>query len=167
MSTIPRTRAQLVDLLRSTFDALSRELDDLGPRAGNLPCTDEWRLVDLLAVRAWWTESVLDWVAAGRRGSKPITPAVGYRWNETPRLNADIVRAARRESLAGVRGRLDRGYRRALRTIERLDDRQLLGVGVFEWAGKYPIARWLSLNTARQYATARTLIRRAARRASP
>jgi hypothetical protein len=50
------------------------------------------------------------------------------------------------------------------RKIEELDDRELLEVGAFPWAGKYPIARWISLNTARQYTTARTYVRRALRR---
>jgi hypothetical protein len=48
-------------------------------------------------------------------------------------------------------------------TIASLDDRQLLGVGTFAWAGKYPVSRWLSINTARQYTTARSFVRRALR----
>ncbi len=43
------------------------------------------------------------------------------------------------------------------------DDAALLEVGVFPWARKWPIARWISINTARQYQTARTAIRRALR----
>lgn len=31
------------------------------------------------------------------------------------------------------------------------------------WAGKWPISRWVSINTTRQYVTARTYIRRAIR----
>lgn len=152
-------------MTKRSFAELVLELDDLGPRGGSLPCTEEWDVKGLLAVRAWWTESVLEWIAEGRRGRVPVTPAAGYRWNETPRLNADIVRAAGRESYAAGRARLERLGRRVLRTIDRLDDRELLEVGTFAWAGRYPLARWLSLNTARQYTTARALIRRARRRA--
>ena len=47
--------------------------------------------------------------------------------------------------------------------IASLSDAELLEVGAFEPAGKWPIARWLSINTARQYSTARTFIRRAVR----
>ena len=111
------------------------------------------------------TESVADWIEAGRRGERPVTPAAGYAWKETPRLNADIVRKARRESLKSVRNRLERGYARVVATIDRLDDDELLDVGAFEWAGRYPIARWISLNTARQYTTARSFIRKALREA--
>lgn len=131
--------------------------------AGSLACVDDWTVKDLLAVRVWWTENVIDWIEAGQRGEVPLTPAEGYRWKETPRLNADIVKKSRRESYRSLRKRLERGYERVMRTIDKLDDRELLGVGVYEWAGRYPLSRWLSINTARQYTTARTYVRRALR----
>jgi hypothetical protein len=158
---IPNTRAELRDQTCSTFEKLRSELEAAGPRVGGLICVDEWSVKDLLAVRAWWTENVIDWIEAGRRGEIPTTPAGGYRWNETPRLNADVVEAARRESYRSVLARLERGFERTVRTIDALDDTELLEVGVFKWAGKYPISRWISINTARQYTTARTFIRRA------
>lgn len=160
---IPKTRSELTDLTRSTFDKLMTELDDGGPRLGSRPCVDDWTVKDLLAVRAWWTEHVVDWIEAGKRGERPVTPAAGYRWNETPRLNADVVKATRHESYKSIRKRLELGFERVMSTIDVLDDTELLEVGVFPWAGKYPISRWISLNTARQYTTARTFIRRAPR----
>ena len=163
--TIPTTRTELENLVDSTYAKLRNELDNAGPRAGRLPCVDDWTIKDLLAVRVWWTESVVDWIEAGCRGERPVTPAPGYRWKETPRLNADIVRKAKRESLTSIRNRLERGYDRVVATIDRLDDDELLEVGAFEWAGSYPVARWISLNTARQYTTARSFIRKALRQA--
>ena len=160
---IPGTRAELTDLVRTTFDKLQLELDEAGPKVGSLQCIDDWTVKDLLAVRAWWTENVIDWIEAGKRGEVPVVPAEGYQWNETPKLNADIVKRARRESYRSIRNRLTRGFQRVMQTIESLDDRELLDVGVFTWAGNYPISRWISINTARQYTTARTFVRRALR----
>lgn len=160
---IPSTRDELTNSVISTFQKLKGELDGAGAMAGSLPCVDDWTVRDLLAVRVWWTESVIDWIEAGQRGEVPLTPADGYRWKETPRLNADIVRKSRRESYQSLRERLERGYERVMQTIDKLDDRELLGVGVYEWAGKYPLSRWISINTARQYTTARTYVRRALR----
>ncbi len=160
---IPSTRAELTDLIRSSFAKLHAELEAAGAWVGRLPCVDDWSVKDLLAVRAWWTEKVIDWIEAGRRGRTPITPAEGYLWNETPRLNADVVRAARPEPYRSVRTRLERGFERVMRMIDSLDDKELLEVGVYAWAGKYPLSRWISINTARQYTTARALIRRALR----
>ncbi len=160
---IPKSRGELIELVTTSFDKLRAELDEAGPKLADLPCVDDWSVKDLLAVRAWWTESVVDWIEAGRRGESPTTPAPGYRWTETPRLNADLVRAARKQSYAKIRARLERGYERVLATIDSLEDKELLRAGKFKWAGKWPISRWIAINTGRQYTTARTLIRRALR----
>ena len=160
---IPRTRSDLVDLVADTWSKLHRELELLDEEIGGLGCVDDWSVKDLLAVRVWWTEHVVEWIEAGRRGEVPVTPAPGYRWKETPRLNADVVAAARAETLESLIDRLDHGYGRVMAMIDALDDNELLEPRVFEWAGSYPIARWISINTARQYTTARTYIRRVLR----
>ena len=161
---IPKTRKELTELVTTSFAKLRTELDDGGSALAELPCVDDWSVRELLAVRAWWTERVVDWIEAGRRGEIPTTPAEGYSWKETPRLNADLVQAVRNRSYRTIRARLEHGVARVLTTIDGLDDDELLEVGVFDWAGKWPISRWISLNTARQYTTARTFIRQALRR---
>lgn len=160
---IPETRSELTELVTKTFAKLRVELERAGPELGQLPCVEQWSVKDLLAVRVWWTEHVVEWIDAGRRGECPPTPAPGYRWSETPRLNAEIVEASRNDSYQEIRDRLQRGFERVLATIDALDDRELLETGIFEWAGKWPISRWISINTARQYTTARTYVRRALR----
>ena len=102
---IPKTRSELTELVGSTYSKLRAELDAAGPGIADLPCVDDWTVKDLLAVRAWWTEHVVDWIEAWRRGERPVTPAPGYAWRETPRLNADIVAASSDASLAAVRDR--------------------------------------------------------------
>lgn len=72
---IPTTRNELIDLVTSSFTRLREELDGAEPNLSNLRCIDEWSVKDLLAVRAWWTERVVDWIEAGQRGEKPVTPA--------------------------------------------------------------------------------------------
>jgi len=160
---IPKTRSELIEQLESTFGKLRAEIERGGPRLGSAHCVDDWTVKELLAVRAWWTENVVEWIEMGRDGKTPVTPAEGYLWKETPRLNSDVARRARRESYASVCNRLEKGYARVLGLVDELSDHELLDVGAFEWAGKYPIRRWLSLNTVRQYTTARSFIRRAVR----
>ena len=159
----PRTRIELTDCVRTTYEKLEAELDAAGSGVGDIHCVDDWSVKDLLAVRAWWTESVTNWVEAGQRGEQPITPARGYRWKETPRLNSDVVKKSQRESYRSIRRRLKKGFERVMATIDSLNDHELLDTDAFEWAGKYPVSRWISINTARQYTTARKFVRRALR----
>jgi len=160
---IPKTRSQLVRHITSTYQQLQVELEKVGPQEAKLPCVDDWNIKDLLAVRVWWVDSLLKWIEAGKRGKTSVMPAPGYTWKETPRLNADIVRAARKESYLRLRSRLDQSYRRVLTTIDGLSDKELFRKGAFEWTGTLPLFRWISINTARQYTTARSFIRRAVR----
>ena len=88
---IPHTRHELMEQLRSSATKLFAELEAIDPEAAQLLCTDDWTIKDLVAVRLWWTENVVRWIEAGRRGETPVTPAPGYGWKETPRLNNDLV----------------------------------------------------------------------------
>ncbi len=163
-STIPRTRAQLVDQIETAWSKLEAELDAAPEGIGDVVCVDDWTVRDMLAVRAWWTHSGVDWIEAGRKGANGVAlelPAPGYRWSETPRLNASIVEQSAERSLAEVEADLRAGVDRVRAVIRSLDDRELCEVGAFGWTGKWPVCRWLSINTARQYVTARTYLRRA------
>ncbi len=160
---IPTTRAELTDLVTSSWDKLAADLERVDGEVAEMVCVDDWTVREMLSVRVWWTESVLDWIDAGKRGERPVTPAPGYAWKETPRLNADIIGRSRDLSFGTLVQRLTAGAERTLATIASLDDHELLGRRHFEWAGNYPIARWISINTARQYTTARTYVRRVLR----
>ena len=82
---------------------------------------------------------------------------------ETPRLNRDIVAEASDETYDLIIDRLEEGFSRVIPCIDSLNDQELLEAGVFTWAGRWPVSRWISINTARQYVTARTYVRRAVR----
>lgn len=168
---IPTNRQDLVSQLSLAFEKLAAELD-FGEENltsdcfASLHCVDDWTVKDVLAIRRWWTEQVVRWILAGRAGQHPVTPKHGYKWTETPRLNAEIVAASRKHSWRQVNGGLRRGYQRVREVIDELDDPQLLQRGVFAWAEKWPVSRWISINTTRQYTTARMLIRKARKNAA-
>lgn len=157
---IPKTRNELIEQIKSSYLKLDGLLDQLTEKSAETVCVDDWSVKQLLAVRAWWSESVVDWIESGRNGEIPTLPAKGYKWNETPSLNNDIARSSTDESFKEVRKRLNLAYHRVLNTIDNLSDKELLDQGVFDWAGKWPLSRWLSINTARQYTTAQKYIRR-------
>ena len=159
----PRSRSELLGALEVAFEALRRAICDRDEIFGALPAVDDWSVRELLAVRVWWTERIPMWIEAGRSGISPPLPAEGFRWTDTPRLNAMVVAASKEETLGQTWGRLEAGFHAVGRAIETLTDRELLETGVFDWADRWPVARWVAINTTRQYTTARTHIRRAAR----
>ena len=163
---IPKTRQELTTSLTTSFAKLLDELQSLDDNLIDNICVDEWSIKDLIAVRAWWTKNIVLWIKMGQEGKTPVIPAPGYSWKETPRLNSDIVKATQDENYISIFERLQLGYQQVVDTIEQLNDRELLDVGIFSWSDKWPVSRWISVNTVRQYTTARTFIRKVKRQKS-
>ena len=163
--SIPRTRRELLDQLVPAWEKLDRELDNAGPDIGDLPCVDDWSVKDLLAVRVWWTGRTSDWIEAWRKGETPSLPKQGFKWKETPRLNNEIVELCEEESYEDIVRMLKVNFYRIRSLIDDLSDEELVDVGYFPQAGNFPVCRWISINTTRQYLTARTYIRKAIREA--
>lgn len=161
MSNIPKNRKHLNELIERHFGKLLVELDDLSAADAKLMCDDEFSIKDILAVRLWWSNAVMDWVKAGQKGKVPVTPAEGYSWRETPALNAATAKQCRQQSYADIKKKLIAAQKKVLKLIGSLSDKELTKPGVYEWAGKWPIMRWISVGTSSQYDGARKLIRKA------
>ncbi|MFC6357197.1 ClbS/DfsB family four-helix bundle protein [Luethyella okanaganae] len=127
---------------------------------------DAWTVKDVLAIRARWTEMVAAWVIAGVRGETPRTPALGYTWGETPRLNADIVAAEADATPAQLRHRLGAALASIELAVSDLSDEDLLSTGRFSWTRAWCVSRWVSTNTITQYASLGRMVRRVLRAAA-
>ena len=161
MSTIPKNRIDLIDLIQINFQKLDEELKHSDSEIQNSYIEGDWTVKELLAIRCWWTEAVIKWVKSGQNGRVPVTPTREYSWKETPKLNQEIAANSKSVPYETIRKKLRRSYLNLFKLIDSLDDRELLDKGVFEWAGdSWPISRWISVNTARQYATARSYVRK-------
>ncbi|MEM7101152.1 MAG: ClbS/DfsB family four-helix bundle protein [Pseudomonadota bacterium] len=164
---IPQTRADLLNQLQPAYAKLHHELQRFDEKTAQNFCVESgtsapaWRVKDLIAVRAWWSESLVQWIARGRCDDRTFElPAPGYGWNETPRLNNDVVQERYTHTFADSLRRLDFAYQEVIELIDLLSDQQLSAKHQFFWAGNYPVCRWISINTTRQYTTARTLLRK-------
>lgn len=73
----------MLSAVTDAYSSLREELRFCGADLASTVCVDEWTVKDLLAVRVWWTEQVVAWIEAGRRGESPELSAPGYRWRET------------------------------------------------------------------------------------
>lgn len=162
---IPKTRADLVRGMHDSDDKLAIDLARVTPSVAKDICVDDGSIVDLLTVRTRSAQMVVTWIEAGKAGDVPSTPAPGYRWSETPRLNADIIAAAPRRSWARVQADLHQAHHAVLQTVHATTDVQRHNVGVFVWAGKWPLTRWISISTTTGYRSARKYIRAALRQA--
>lgn len=162
---IPTDRQELRTAIDTTYGKLCVDLDRLTASQAREVCVDDWTVVDVLTVRTWWARAVVGWIEAGQRGEVPQTPAPGYSWRETPRLNTKtIADAPKRRSWKRVRAEFEDSHDAVIATLEQLSDPELEQVGQFEWAGRWPVLRWVSISTATGYASSRTYVRALLRR---
>ncbi|MDJ0106070.1 ClbS/DfsB family four-helix bundle protein, partial [Rhodococcus erythropolis] len=89
------SREELASALDSAYSKLDALLDGVAEAdAFDAVAVDAWTVHDVLAVRVWWAEAVVEWIGAGLRDETPQTPAAGYKWTQTPALNQSVVEAS-------------------------------------------------------------------------
>ncbi len=157
---IPKTRDELGSAMETAYAKLCADLDRLTAGQSREVCVDDWTVVDVLTVRTWWGNAVVGWIDAGRRGEVPQTPAPGFGWKDTPRLNAGVIAdAPKRRSWKRVRSDFEASHDAVVAALARLSDAELEAPGQFEWAGRWPVLRWVSVATTTGYASSRKYVR--------
>ena len=165
MSNIPKNRKHLNELIEKNFDNLMSELKNLENNQFDLKCDENFTIRDIIAIRIWWSESVVKWIEKGKLGKHFDLPAKGYNWRETPALNQSIAEKSKKIRPFTLIKRLQKNKDNLTLTIESLSQKELEKVGVFLWAGKWPLMRWISMSSSTQFQSARKMIRKAVKAA--
>lgn len=157
---IPTTKAELLDQMGKTYEKLDAELDQLDETTAAKICVDDWTVSDLITVRTRWAHMVREWIEAGLRGEVPEIPAPGYKWNETPRLNTDIIKKLGGKPWSETLALFRESYQALRSLIESLPAKQVEEVGTITWAGKWSVIRWANNATSTGYTSARKFVRK-------
>ena len=121
---------------------------------------DNWSITDVVAHLAEWQALFLGWYDTGRAGREVHLPALGYKWNETPRLNRAIQAKHLGRSHREVRSQFEKGYKRICRLVDAATEAELLAPGYFDWTGRHALTTYLGANTASHYRFACKVIQR-------
>ena len=160
--TSKRDLLEAIDRERGRLDAL---LESVPPeRMVESGVVGEWSVKDVLAHLSAWEQLALGWFRAGLRGEAPAVPAVGFKWNETPRLNRQIFEAHRDQPLDEVVAQYRASHREILGVIESLSDDDLFTAGRFVWTRKNSLGAYFVSATSSHYLWARKRIARWRRR---
>lgn len=160
------TKSQLIETTEKEYAALCKLLDGLSPDLA-LRGLDETGISarELVGQRGQWIELFFGWYADGQAGKRVHMPARGYKWSETPALNAEIHRAQHGLSWANARALLDGNHARLMQFILRTPDADLYGAGMPGIDHKWTLGRWVEATGAAQYRSARVFLRKGLRRA--
>lgn len=161
MSSIPRDRLHLIALIDSQFAKLWDLIEPLTKDEALFTVDDDFTIKDLIAIRVWWSAALVKWIKAGQKNKTMAIPAEGYTWRDTPALNREIAQESRTKSFPSLRKNLATNKDHVLALVSELTDNELEQLGVYDWTGKWPVMRWVSVSTSSQYAGAVRQIRKA------
>ena len=159
---LPTTKQELLERLRGVHEKLDLEFDDVSEEdsrvagiEGGVSCCD------VLAYQVGWGRLLLGWERAERAGRAPAMPAKGYQWNELGRLAESFHANLGPRGMKALRRELRRTVERIAAMIDSLSEPELFEIGARAWAGeKWPVVKWIQVNTIAPHASARTKVRR-------
>ena len=156
------SKEELLQHLQQAYAKLDAEFDDVTDELarqrgieGDISCCD------VLAYQIGWGRLLLGWESAEQRGKVPDMPAPGFKWNQLGELAGSFYAAASGQSLSQLRAEFELVVKEVETWIQSLGESTLFETGQRRWTGKkWPIAKWVQVNTVAPYRSARTKLRR-------
>jgi hypothetical protein len=155
---LPASRIELLTSLRDAATKLDAEFDDFAdPRAVD---THGVSPADRLGYQIGWGRLLLGWDTAEREGRFVPMPAQGFAWHELGGLAQQFYVQHREWSVVGLRCELGCVVDEIAEWVGTMSDQEVFAIGQREWAGeKWPVVKWIQVNTIAPYRSARTKIR--------
>lgn len=159
---LPINKSELLRNLEAAYQKLHQEVAtapselerDPGIEGGISPC-------DLIAYRIDWGRLLLSWDELENQGQSVDMPAPGFKWNQLGLLAGHFHQQHRDQSLEQSLAKFELLVGDRLRFIESNSEDTLFGIGKRQWAGpKWPLAKWIQVNTIAPYGSARTKLRK-------
>lgn len=159
----PADKAQLLHLSQQTFDDLNACIDAM-PESERLATFPEGtmnrNIRDVLAHLHAWHLMLLDWYNTGMKGQKPVMPAQGYTWKDTPALNRKIWEEAAQISLPDIRTKLEQSHKAIRLLMEQHSNEELFEKKRYRWTGSTSLGQYLVSATSSHYEWAIRLIKK-------
>lgn len=157
----PTTKNQIIEDARTERTALEQLLANLTPEEMTRPnVVGDWSAKDVLAHLIEWEQMVIKWYEAGVKGNVPVTPSEEYNWGQLPQLNHAIYLKHRDKSLADIQKDFKASYKKIMKTIQDIPEKELFTRGHYAWTKNNALAAYFISGTGSHYRWARTSIRK-------
>jgi hypothetical protein len=159
---LPTNKNELLSSLQAAYSKIVEEAASIPSglercpelEGGISPC-------DLIAYQIGWGYLLLSWDELESRGKAVEMPAPGYKWNQLGLLANSFYGEQHEQTLKQLLDQFDELAEKIRLFIESKSEDTLFGIGKRRWAGqKWPIAKWIQVNTVAPYGSARTKLRR-------
>lgn len=157
----PTSKAALIAGIEQEKQALDQFLATLTPeQMVSTPMVGDWTPRDVLAHLAEWQRMFLEWYTVGKRGEKPVMPAPGYKWSQTPALNQMIYEKYAEMPLEEIRAMFQANFTAVFDLLQTMSEEELFTPRYYAWTGTSTLLLYMIANTSSHYRWARTEMRK-------
>lgn len=159
----PTNKTDLLAQSHRDHAALNALIDSLAPAERERtfkPGTMNRNIRDVLGHLHHWHMLMLGWYAVGMNGGKPVMPAVGYTWANTPELNRWIHLNYSAMPLGEMRALFERSHADVMALIEAHTDAELFTKKRYAWTGSSSLGAYLTSSTSSHYGWALKCMRK-------
>ena len=160
---MPRTttKQQLIGDAQTERATLEKLLATLTPeQMTQSKSADDWSAKDVLAHLIEWERMVMKWYETGAKGKVPAVPSEEYNWGKLPQLNHAIYLKHHDRSLAEIQKEFKSSYKKIMKTIEGIPEKELFTRGQYPWTNNNLLAAYFVSATSSHYRWARIEIRK-------
>jgi hypothetical protein len=157
----PTTKNQIIESAQTERIALENLITTLTPEQITQPnVIGEWAIKDVLSHLIEWEQMVMKWYETGAKGKEPAVPSEQYNWGQLPQLNHAIYLKHRDKSLADIQKEFKSSYKKMMKKIEDIPEKELFTRGQYTWTKNNLLAAYFVSATSSHYRWARTVIRK-------
>jgi len=159
---LPQTKTELLVKFDRAYDKLVGEIESVPENLGRVLLPNEkFSACDLVAYQIGWGRLLLGWDICERKGKTPQMPCAGYKWNQLGELASFFYAEHRAFSLRQLLNQFKKVASDLRKYILTLSEEELFLLRQRQWAGeKWPIVKWLQVNTIAPYSSAIVKLRR-------
>lgn len=158
---IPATKAELLAALSTEYAKLMAESADIPQHLErDTSLEGNVSVADIIAYQVGWGHLLINWYKTGKNGALPVTPAEGFKWNQLGLLAAHFYATYKDRSLHQLQEDLRLVVKEVEAIINENSQEQLYSLNVYNWTGKWPLGRWINVNTSSPYKSATAKIRK-------
>ena len=159
---LPTSQQELLSRFDTAYHKLREEISRVPDELSRAPQLEGGMcLCELIAYQIGWGRLVLQWEALEQAGQAVEMPAPGFKWNQLGALAQSFYQRSQEDSAAQLLAQFDALASDLRAFIAASSDTFLFGVGQRQWAGaKWPVVKWLQVNTIAPYDSARAKLRK-------
>jgi len=160
-----KSKEELISTIRKTASLFINEFADVSEEDKDMFCEGVDRTPSqMIAYQLGWMNLILSWDEDELNGKEVITPSPNYKWNSLGGLYASFYEEYKSYSLSELQNQFNEVLDKFIDWVNKFSDEEVFNQDVRRWASstpsKWPICKWVHINTVAPFKSFRTKIRK-------